>query len=85
MVESAMPELVPLFGFGCGHPEEGALFTSVTDRKVVSVSLGKNQYCSTEVIRIMMILGQSSVLLFIKQPDRRESPVQTTWVWFFFL
>jgi len=58
MVESKLQKLVPIFGFGCGNSEEGALFTSAADRKVVSVSLGKSQCCSTEAVGSMVILGQ---------------------------
>lgn len=36
MVESELQKLVPIFG--CGNSQEGALFTSATDRKAVFVS-----------------------------------------------
>lgn len=70
MVESELQKLVPIFG--CGNSQEGALFTSATDRKAGFVSLSKNQCCSTEAIRTTVTLG--SILLFIKQSNRRESP-----------
>lgn len=58
MVESELQTPGPGLGLGCVNSEEGALCSSVTDRKVPSVSLGRNQCCSTEDIETQLILGQ---------------------------